>query len=78
VVEQFLKKQRWNLQQVQDFIPLPMTASTAMYVTGLDINNGKPIPVVRNAGEREKQKNMLRPNQAPAGKRSGADLDVVD
>ena len=62
VVEDFLKQQHWNLQQVQDFIPLPMTASTAMYVTGLDFASGRPIPVVRNAGEREKQKSMLRSN----------------
>lgn len=61
-VEQFLKDEKWNLQQVQDFIPLPMTGSAAMYVTGLDINTGKPIPVVRNAGDRERQKRMLRPN----------------
>ncbi|MCF7675723.1 MAG: radical SAM protein, partial [Akkermansiaceae bacterium] len=71
-VEDFLKHERWNLQQVQDFIPLPMTASSAMYVTGLDINTGQPITVVRNAGDREKQKRMLRPNprthrQVPGG-----------
>lgn len=64
-VETFLKKERWNLQQVQDFIPLPMTGSAAMYVTGLDINSEQPIPVVRNAGDRERQKRMLRPNTDP-------------
>jgi radical SAM superfamily enzyme YgiQ (UPF0313 family) len=78
VVEDFLKRERWNLQQVQDFIPLPMTASAAMYLTGLDINTGQPIPVARNAGDREKQKRMLRPNLAKPGKHSGADLDTVD
>ena len=78
VVEDFLKRERWNLQQVQDFIPLPMTASAAMYLTGLDINTGQPIPVARNAGDREKQKRMLRPNQPKHGKPSGADLDTVD
>ena len=62
-VEQFLKNENWNLQQVQDFIPLPMTGSAAMYVTGLDINSEQPIPVVRNAGDRERQKRMLRPNR---------------
>lgn len=76
VVETFLKKQRWNLQQVQDFIPLPMTSATAMYVTGLDINNGKPIPVARNASDREIQKRMLRPNSR--SKRNARDLDTVD
>lgn len=78
VVEDFLKRERWNLQQVQDFIPLPMTASAAMYVTGLDINTGKPIPVVRNAGDREKQKRMFRPNQPTARKPAGDPLDTVD
>ncbi len=78
VVEEFLKRERWNLQQVQDFIPLPMTAAAAMYVTGLDIHSGKPIPVVRNAGDREKQKRMLRPNISAGGKRAAADLDTVD
>ena len=82
-VEQFLKEEKWNLQQVQDFIPLPMTGSAAMYVTGLDINTGKPIPVVRNAGDRERQKRMLRPNAAyqarTCGSRSeAAQMDTVD
>lgn len=61
VVEQFLRKSRWNLQQVQDFIPLPMMPSTAMYVTGLDYDTGKPIKVARGAGERQRQKDALRP-----------------
>lgn len=75
-VAQFLQREQWNLQQVQDFIPLPMTGSAAMYVTGLDINSEQPIPVVRNAGERERQKRMLRPN-APVRARGGQ-LDTVD
>ena len=75
-VEQFLKKENWNLQQVQDFIPLPMTGSAAMYVTGLDINSEQPIPVVRNAGDRERQKRMLRPN--PDSRSRGQAMDTVD
>jgi uncharacterized radical SAM protein YgiQ len=76
-VEEFLKKEKWNLQQVQDFIPLPMTGSAAMYVTGLDINSEKPIPITRNAGERLRQRKMLQPNSKNArpGERS---LDTVD
>lgn len=78
-VEQFLKKEGWNLQQVQDFIPLPMTGSAAMYVTGLDINSEQPIPVVRNAGDRERQKRMLRPNADPKrGPARDADVDRVE
>jgi uncharacterized radical SAM protein YgiQ len=93
-VERFLKKERWNLLQVQDFIPLPMTGAAAMYVTGLDINTEQPIPVVRNAGERERQKRMLRPNAPHEARQCGSrsnrpaaaaptaaaapDVDVVD
>jgi uncharacterized radical SAM protein YgiQ len=76
VVEKFLRKERWNLQQVQDFIPLPMTAAAAMYVTGLDIESGEPIPVVRHAGERERQKRALRPNRASRSRTRS--LDTVD
>jgi uncharacterized radical SAM protein YgiQ len=71
-VENFLKKEKWNLQQVQDFIPLPMTGSAAMYVTGLDINTGKPIHVVKTAGDRERQKRMLRPNNPAETRMTGS------
>ena len=42
-VENYLQSTRWNLQQVQDFIPLPMTPAAAMYVTGIDYETGEPI-----------------------------------
>jgi uncharacterized radical SAM protein YgiQ len=71
-VESFLKEEKWNLQQVQDFIPLPMTGSAAMYVTGLDINTGQPIPVVRGAGDRERQKRMMRPNPVNEARQTGS------
>jgi radical SAM superfamily enzyme YgiQ (UPF0313 family) len=78
VVEQFLRREKWNLQQVQDFIPLPMTASAAMYVTGLDFNSEQPIPVVRHAGERARQRRALRPNRSPRSRPAVGDaLDSV-
>jgi uncharacterized radical SAM protein YgiQ len=76
-VERFLRTTRWNLQQVQDFIPLPMTTATAMYVSGLDLA-GNPIHVTRNAGEREQQKRMLRPNPHPHRPGAPDTLDRVD
>ena len=72
-IERFLRKEKWNLQQVQDFIPLPMTPATAMYVTGLDFDTEQPIPVVRNAGDRERQKHALRPNQGSKSKSNWSD-----
>ena len=62
MVDLCLQGEMWTLLQVQYFIPLPLTGAAALYVTGLDINTGKPIPVVKGAGDRERQKRMLRPN----------------
>lgn len=59
-VEQFLKKEGWQLQQVQDFIPLPMTAAAAMYYTGKDFESGESIHVVRGLAERRTQQKQLR------------------
>ncbi len=60
-VESYLRSSRWSLQQVQDFIPLPMTPAAAMYVTGLDYETGAAIPVARGAGERQQQRAALGP-----------------
>lgn len=67
VVERFLRRSQWNLQQVQDFIPLPMTPAAAMYVTGLDYQTEQPIPVVRGAAGRERQKESLQQGGASGG-----------
>ena len=67
VVEKFLNKSKWNLQQVQDFSPLPLMPATAMYVTGLDYDTGKPITVARGAGDRYRQRQaLLNPGQRKA------------
>jgi uncharacterized radical SAM protein YgiQ len=70
VVEKYLRATRWNLQQVQDFIPLPMTPAAAMYATGLDYDTGEAIPVARGAGERQRQRATLGP--APRQRRPSA------
>lgn len=77
-VEEYLRKENWNLQQVQDYIPLPMTAATAMYVTGRDLVSEEPIFVARNAGDRERQKRALRPNLARSRPAAARALDAVD
>ncbi|QHI68269.1 YgiQ family radical SAM protein [Tichowtungia aerotolerans] len=61
-VEQFVREEEWKLQQVQDFIPLPMTAAAATYYTGLDYETGKPVPVIRGLAERRTQMKQLRPH----------------
>ena len=76
-VGSFLSKEKWNLQQVQDYIPLPMTMATAMYVAGTDAS-GKPLYVAKNAGERERQKRILRPPKVSSNRRPNRNLDTVD
>jgi radical SAM superfamily enzyme YgiQ (UPF0313 family) len=58
-VDDFLNMHNWSPQQVQDYIPLPMTMGGAMYYTGL-APDGKPIEVNRGLAERRTQINMLK------------------
>jgi uncharacterized radical SAM protein YgiQ len=62
-VEKFVRREEWKLQQVQDFIPLPMTPAAAVYYTGLDYETGEPVPVVRGLAERRTQMKQLRPHR---------------
>jgi uncharacterized radical SAM protein YgiQ len=61
-VEKFVRAEEWKLQQVQDFIPLPMTPAAAVYYTGLDYETGEPVPVIRGLAERRTQMKQLRPH----------------
>jgi uncharacterized radical SAM protein YgiQ len=55
-----LKSMRIYPEQVQDFLPLPMTASAAMYYTGIDPFTGKPVYVARNMRERKMHRALLQ------------------
>ncbi|MBI3585127.1 MAG: YgiQ family radical SAM protein [Nitrospinae bacterium] len=56
----YLKKNRFRLQQVQDFIPTPMTLATAMYYTGYDPITSKKIYCARTVKEKRLQKALMR------------------
>jgi uncharacterized radical SAM protein YgiQ len=45
--------------QVQEFVPIPMTISTAMFVSGLDPFTMQPIAVARGDRERRLQKALI-------------------
>jgi uncharacterized radical SAM protein YgiQ len=45
--------------QVQEFVPIPMTISTAMFVTGLDPFTMQPVAVARGDRERRLQKALV-------------------
>lgn len=49
----------FNLEQVQDFTPTPMTLSTTMFYTGLNPYTMKPIFVEKNIREKVKQKELF-------------------
>lgn len=56
----YLKKNKMRIKQVQNFIPLPMTVSSAMYYCEEDIFTNKKIHVAKNE-ERTLQRALLQP-----------------
>ncbi|HUP56503.1 MAG TPA: YgiQ family radical SAM protein [Bdellovibrionota bacterium] len=62
-VYDYMKGQGWNLQQVQAFIPTPMTLATAMYWTGYDPQSMKPLYVAKDWKDRKIQQALLQPHK---------------
>ncbi|MDM7911719.1 MAG: YgiQ family radical SAM protein, partial [Methanotrichaceae archaeon] len=56
---EYLRDNRMYTEQVQDFTPTPMTASTAMYYTGLDPFTMQPVHVPKGR-EKRVQRAMLQ------------------
>ena len=55
-----LEKRHIHPQQVQDFIPLPMTISGAMYYTQKDPATGEAVYVAKDIRERRMQRALLQ------------------
>jgi radical SAM superfamily enzyme YgiQ (UPF0313 family) len=62
-VYSYLKEKGWNLQQVQAFIPTPMTLATAMYWTGIDPMTKVPLFVAKEWKDRKIQQALLQPHK---------------
>ncbi len=56
----YLKKKGMSPEQVQDFLPLPMTASASMYFTGKNPFTNEKIYVPRGGRERRLQRALLQ------------------
>ena len=56
---EYLIRRSWRPQQVQDFVPSPMTLSTAMYVTGKD-TKGRKIHIPKSRREKRLQAALLQ------------------
>jgi uncharacterized radical SAM protein YgiQ len=59
---EYLVKRNWRLQQVQDFTPVPLTLSTAMYVSAID-SKGKKIHIPKGHSEKKLQFALLQYQQ---------------
>jgi radical SAM superfamily enzyme YgiQ (UPF0313 family) len=56
---EYLVSRSWKPRQVQDFVPIPGTLSTAMYVTGTD-SRKKQIHIPRSRREKRLQLALLQ------------------
>ncbi len=61
---EYLVSRSWQPRQVQDFVPAPLTASTAMYVAGRDAR-GRPIHVPSGRREKRLQAALLQYYRQP-------------
>lgn len=62
-VYEYMKANGWNLQQVQAFIPTPMTLATAMYWTGVNPMTGEALFVAKDVRDRKLQQALLQPHK---------------
>ena len=56
----FLKRNGYQPDQVQDFIPAPMDVATAMYYTGLDPFTKQPVHIAKHLNDRKLQRAVLQ------------------
>ncbi len=62
-VGHYLQRRNWRVQQVQAFIPTPMTLATAMYYSGIDPATKQPLWVAREWNDRKIQQALLQPGK---------------
>ncbi len=62
-VYDYMREKGWNLQQVQSFIPTPMTLATAMYWTGINPMSKQDLFVPKDRTDRKIQAALLQPQK---------------
>ena len=62
-----LTAHRMHPEQVQDFMPLPMTLSTCMYYTGKHPMTGEPVATAKTYKERQFQRELVQPKTGERG-----------
>jgi len=56
----FLKRNGYEPDQVQDFIPAPFDVATAMYYTGIDPFTKKPVHIAKHLRDRKLQRALMQ------------------
>ena len=56
----FIRRSGFTPEQIQDFIPLPMTRSSCMYYTGRDPETGGVLYVAKKKSDRMRQRVMIQ------------------
>ena len=60
MLAEYLRDEKLNPQQVQDFYPTPSTISTCMYYTGIDPRTGNSVYVATNPHEKAMQRALVQ------------------
>ena len=60
MLAEYLRDEKLNPQQVQDFYPTPSTISTCMYYTGIDPRTGSSVYVATNPHEKAMQRALVQ------------------
>ena len=66
-----LGKLNFNLEQVQDLTPTPMTLSSVMFYMGENPYTGEKVYVARSQDEKRKQKSYFFGGKLPEGQPKG-------
>ncbi|MFA5160440.1 MAG: YgiQ family radical SAM protein, partial [Candidatus Omnitrophota bacterium] len=72
----YLSAKRMHPEQVQDFMPLPMTVSTCMYYTGKHPMTGEPVVTAKTHKERQFQRELVQPRRKEMLNRKGSAFSV--
>lgn len=63
----YLASRGMHPEQVQDYMPLPMTVSTCMYYTGKHPMTNEPVATAKTYRERQYQREMVQPQRGERG-----------
>jgi len=58
-LHRFARQHKLRMEQMQDFIPLPMTLAGIMYYTGINPWTGQPLLIAKTTQERNQQRRIL-------------------